>query len=329
MNAKRRSHKRYIRPRQRPQVAPTDDDKQLFLELYRHGVLDSRAVFRLFPHRSTRALNGRLLKLFQAGYILRLKQMRAVFVEGGGSRHEAYVLDTGAEDWLWNEYRLHVPKRTKQLTSRSASYLFHEIELAHLVISIRQSAEKREGLEFLYPHEIYKRWAPEILARDNLPYRLSARVDWFGYRQIASTRPDAFFMLRYPNRPEGKQRRALFLEVDMGTETVNPGDRKVRSLTFWKDTSVLRKLVVYAYAHKTRSHQTEFGVPNFQVLIVTKNPGKVRAIQQAYQERLAGLPYEVSPIRFLFSDFETLAKYDDLFDAPLTDGDGKAFSILP
>lgn len=329
IDAERASHKRYQRPKKPVGVALTPDDKRLFLELYRHGILDSRAVYRLFAERSVHVLRGRLRKLFHAGYILRLKQMRSLFVDGGGSRYEAYVLDTGAIEWLWDKHRLKPADRTRAFRERSAAYLLHNIELAHTVISIRQSVEARADIEFLYPHEIYKRWASDILRRDNLPISVRARVDWFRYRENASTIPDAFFMLFYPRREIGKQRRAVFLEIDMGTETIDPSDSKVRSLRFWKDTSVLRKFVVYAYAHKTGSYKEDFGVPTFQVLTITTNPEKVAKMQLAYRKRLSGVPHEVSPIRFLFTDFETLAKHSDILDAPIFDGYGRQFSLLP
>ena len=332
MTGKRASFSKYKLPKIAPNVAPTDDDVHILLEIYRHDIIDSATIYGLLSHRSVDKVRRRLLKLTHARYLHRLPQVEEIYVRGGGSLPATYTLAAKGAKLLQESYGLK-PKmqfrryreRNKSLTAQT---ILHALEQTRFLVSIRTSAEARDDVEFLYPEEIYERYAPKILQRDTLPKLVSARVSWEGYKQVEGTIPDGFFMLYYPNLPEGRNRRSIFLEIDRAKETIDPSDKKIRTLKFWKDSSILRKFVVYAYALKTKSYLKEFGIPTFQVLTVTTNPGHQKKMQKMYRNRLAGKPHSIRPFRFLFTNFEIIKKHNhDILSVPIEDGEGKEHRI--
>ena len=135
-------------------------------------------------------------------------------------------------------------------------------------------------------------------------------------------------MLHYKNLPD-KNRRSIFLEIDRGTETIDVNDRKLKTLKVWKEQSLLRTVGVYAYAFTGRVHERDFGIPTFQVLTVTTNRDRVGKMQAMYQKRLAVRPHSVRPVRFLFTDFATIAAHNgDILAVPFEDGEGKVRRLL-
>ncbi len=321
----RKAFSHYALPTKPPRIALTDDDFRILLEVYRHDIIDSATVAKLLSHRSVDKVRRRLNSLRKSGYLIRLAQLQQIFVPGGGSRPKAYTLgEKGAvtltEVWSLPRKRQRFEDRADRL---SAQTILHGLQQTEFVVSTRMSAEHNDDVEFLYPEEYYQRFEPQVLRRDRLPYAVNARVNWYGYHQLEGTIPDGFFVLYYPTAAQGDNRRFIFLEIDRGTETIDVQDRKMKSLQFWKDTSILRKLVVYGYAHKTKSHHEAFAIPTFQVLTVTTNPKRVKLMQEMYRKRLADRPHSVPPFRFLFTDFETVRRYrGDVLSVPIADGSG-------
>lgn len=74
------------------------------------------------------------------------------------------------------------------------------------------------------------------------------------------------------------ERQYFFLEMDGGTETIVPGDARLREQSFWRGTSLLRRFVIYASAFETRAHVAAFGFPDFRVLTVTTTPARAEAM---------------------------------------------------
>ncbi len=113
----------------------------------------------------------------------------------------------------------------------------------------------------------------------------------------------------------------MFLEIDRGTMTIDVNERKLKTRKFWKDSSLLRKFIIYAEAFRNDDHVTEFGIPSFQVLTVTTTPNRVANIQSMCQKRLKN---RVQSNRFRFTDFETIAAHGhNIMAVPLYDLEGK------
>ncbi len=327
----RSSHHKYRLPDKTLKLAPTPDDEQILLEVYRHDIIDAKTIYSLLQPRSPDKISRRLNKLFKARYLHRFLQLEEIYVAGGGSRPIAYTLDDKGMALVTERFGFK-PKRTRlreRAKGLSSSRILHDLELAQFIVSMRKSVDDRDDLHFLYPEDIYQHFAQQVLKRDRLPIGIRTRVRWFDYREEQGTNPDGFFMLYNPMAPEGKQRRSIFLEIDRGTETINPTDRTIKSLRFWQGTSILRKFVIYSYAFARNVHQTVFGIPTFQVLTVTTNRERVAEMQKMFRSRLSIKPHEVDNNRFLFTDWNTIRKHgSDLVTLPVENGVGEVKTLL-
>jgi len=327
----RKSHSKYQLPNDIPNIAITDDDKRILLEVYRHDIIDAKTIYTLLSHRSADKISRRLNRLWKARYLHRLHQLEELFVTGGGSHPIAYTLEDRGMALITDLYgyqprRKRLKERAKRITS---STVLHTLEQSRFLVSMRQSVDLRDDLHFLYPEDIYLHFAPQILERDRLPYTLTTRVKWFDYREEQGTNPDGLFMLYNPLAPEGNQRRCIFLEIDRGTETINPTDQQIQSQKFWERTSILRKFIVYAYAFSRGAHIRQFGIPTFQVLTVTTNQGRVKEMQAMFRSRLSVRPHDAHPNRFLFTDWDSIQEHGaDLVTTPVQNGFGEQRSLL-
>ena len=332
MPTDRAAYSQYALPETLPNIRITPDDDEIMLELYRHSIVDAHTFRLAMPHRSKEHLGRRLNTLRKGSYILRLPQLEQLFVPGGGSYPKAYVLGDRGASHLREKFKLPSKRRRddKRISGWSPTRLPHELDVSRFMVQLRQSAATHDGIEYLHPDEYYKEYAPQILKDDSLPRTVKAKVRWHGYNEEAGTNYDGFGILRYTTRDSGKNKRALFVEIDEGFETINPSDEKIKTLKFWKDTSVLRKNVVYGYAYKTNRHRKDFGLETFQVLFVTTTPERAKEMQATWRARLAGRPHSVHPNRLLYTDFQTIEKHEgDILSVPILNAAGEVHSIAP
>ena len=329
---KRRSQrKKYTRPNNPINVRLSDDDKRMLLEIYRHDFIDTRGLANLMAHRSYDKIQRRLMKLVDAHYIDIISQMKEVYVPDGGSIAYVYFLDNRGMKLLGDEFALpHKFSRIRERAKRiKTTTIEHDLEQARFMVTLRRSVETKDGFEFLYPEQIYRQLKPEILQWKYQPRILTPRVKWFNFSGEQGTKPDGFFMLYRPHAPEGRQRKAIFLEIDRGTETVNPTDEVAQSLAFWQSSSILRKCVVYANAFRRGYHTEQFGITSFQVLFVTTTQEHVEEMQQMYRQRLAIPPHEVHPNRFLFTHQDAIAAHGtDYATLPLQNAAGEKTTLI-
>ncbi len=327
----RSGHQKYVRQDNPANIALTDDDDLILLETYRHDLLDSAMIYSLLHHRAPDRLRRRLNGLFQQQYLQRLGQLEQEFKPGGGSYPIAVTLGKEGVKRMRQKYKL--PLKYNRYRDRdkklSVTGVKHKLEQARVLLQLRASADRREHIEFLYPDEYYKRYAPHILELPALPSKVAARVNWHGHSEIEGTRDDGKAILIYHDRPEGKNKRCIFLERDQETETVTPSERKQKTMSFWRDSSWLRKAVVYGFAHNKKVFQSDFGFPKAHVLTVTKSKQHVQTMQEAYRKYVGPRPVSTKAWVFMFTDDETIAAHDgDILSVPFEDGDGKVHSWL-
>ena len=310
-----------------PNVSVTDDDREMFLALYRHGIVDAHSMRRLLPHRSAERVGKRLRALMDAEYVSRLPQHERIRRTGGGSFSKPYALGNKGARELKDHFGLSVRvNRWKASADKTkATFIQHTLENTRFMIALRMSAIARDGVEFQYSDEIYKRTKPELLEKTKMPSTFTTRVDWYGWHDIEGTQWDGFCALKYLNAPADKKYRYLFVEIDRSTETVAPKmPKNLKGRAFFKGNSFLRKMVVYGQGFRNRDHVKQFGIPGFQVLTITTTPGHAETIRKAYVNHLACGPHSIAPIRFLFTDFETIKKHNyDILSVPFIDGAGK------
>lgn len=316
----------HFRLRETGAVAITEDDVRIFFDLYRHSILDAHTIRATLPERSPDWLGDRLRKLTDAKFLTRPLQQRKIRRPEGGSYPIAYTLGNMGARYLKENFGLPIrPDRWKTTSDQlSPIHIQHTLEESRFMIHLRMSAERRnDAIGFEYPDQIYARVKPELLKKPRLPTALRTRVDWHGWTEKESTIPDGLCALRYHDAPPEKSSRYLFIEIDRGSETIEPSKRNLTGLSFWRGNSILRKFVVYAGAYREQAHTKIFGIPTFQVLMVTTNPGRVDTMIDALQCHLLQSG-QAAPIRYLFTDFETLQAYDhDILAVPLLDGAGK------
>lgn len=310
-----------------PKIDVTEDDERIFLDLYRHSILDSHTIRRVLSHRSPDWLGKRLRTLMDAGFINRPHQQRRIRVPEGGSRPHAYTLGNKGARWLRDRHQLPVRTDRWKTTSDELSPLFieHTLEVARMMTALRSSVERRhEQMSFEYPDQIYSRIKPSLLGKGRLPSVFRTHVDWHGWREKEATIPDGFCALRYKDAPADKSSRYLFLELDRGTETIEPTKQNLTGRRFFLGNSVLRKFVVYGQGFGNGAHTKVFGIPTFQVLTITTSVERMQRMIDTIQCHLSKAPHRLSPIRFLFADVGTIENHnEDLLAVPFRDGAGK------
>ncbi len=315
-------------PTSRPSLSLTPDDETILFETYQHDIIDADAICGLLSHRADASLRVRIRKLAKAGYIDELRQ--PLFRQGGGSYAKRYRIANLGARHLSETTGLIIPTtrwhtKNKELTP---SHIKHRLRETSFLLQLRGAVAMRDGIELHYPHEIYAETKPQLLREKQLPTALRTRVKWFGHDGVEATKWDRFCRLHYPNNPAGKQNRYLFIEIDMGTETINPSDKVMRRVEFWRGSSLMRKWVVYGSAFANQSHTQQLGIPTFQVLHVTTNPARVKEMIDGYQARLTLGELRVAPARLLFTDFETLANMgNDPLSARIWNGGGSMMSL--
>ncbi|NGO53475.1 replication-relaxation family protein [Allomesorhizobium camelthorni] len=313
-------------------VEITEDDERIFLDLYRHGILDAHTIRQLLPTRSEDWLGRRLRKLTDAGYLCRPRQQRRLHKLGGGSHPLCYTLANGAARHL--KARFNLPVRTDRWRTTtgalSSLHIEHSLEQGRFMVQLRLAVERHaKTMAFEYPDQIFARLKPALLKKQQHPLIFATRVNWHGWHEKESTIPDGFCALRYIDAPPEKSSRYLFIEIDRGTETIEPSARNLRGDKLFRGNSLLRKLVVYGQGFLAGSHTALFGIPTFQVLVVTTTGERVRQMIEAYQKHLTGPLYRVPPVRFLFVDIETLvAQQNRILTCPLCDGLARPITLL-
>lgn len=317
----------HFQPKEAGKVEVTEDDERIFLDLYRHGILDMHAIRQVLPGRSADWLGRRLRRLTDAGYVCRPAQQRRLRRIGGGSFPLCYTLGNGAARHL--KARFDLPVRTDRWRSTTGElsplHIDHSLEQSRFMLQLRLSVERRAGtMAFEYPDQIFARLKPALLKKRQGPLAFTTRVDWYGWREKESTVPDGFCALRYLDAPPEKSSRYLFIEIDRGTETIEPSERNLKGDRLFRGNSVLRKMVIYGQGFRAGAHAALFGIPTFQVLFVTTGKERVRQIIETYQRHLITAPHSITPARLLVCESEALARcHEDIAAAPLVDGSGR------
>jgi hypothetical protein len=233
--------------------------------------------------------------------------------------------------------------RTHDKQRLTWGYMRHQHTTTTTALHYRLGAASVPGLSFFTEADLWTRYAPqsqlnqpvfsfddipslrahEFLAQppENLapakartPLQLKTRIDWPvrlpGNSQLTtltipvSTQPDGYFAHQQTAQP-----KFFFLESDEGTETILPGRNLRQSLHLFRETSLLQKYLIYIAAYRRRAHLKQLGITSFAVITVTTTPRRVGQIIERLAPHLA--PFKIHPNFLLFTDRETLARYDN------------------
>jgi hypothetical protein len=226
--------------------------------------------------------------------------------ERSGSDPLAYALATHGAQALRLHRGIDLPEHHWAQKNRELKpgTIHHELATSRFMARLwRDIAAEGGDARVLYQQEFLKPTrANGVAQRGGLKNVLRTKItNWHGYREVQGTAPDRIFAIVL-----GGRRHYFFLEMDEGTETIVPGKARLHDPSFWRDTSLLRKFVIYASAFETKAHQDTFGIPVFRVLTITTKPGRVAAMQEACRAHLG----HIAPGLFLFADWDSLRTND-------------------
>ena len=215
-------------------------------------------------------------------------------------------------------------QKNRQIRGRSIQ---HALSTTRFMIELEIAARARGNSSLLHADQVFA-LSPSVKAvQPGARLTLRAPVNWYGHHGEEGTAPDQLFGLHYQDKPEGRNRQFIMLEIDQGTETIEPNERRIRSKSFFRDTSILRKFVIYANAFKQKTHQEQFGFRAFRVLIVTTNRARAEMMQATYRKFLAKEPNGVNPGVFLFTDWESWSNQTGS-ERVVENGVGQAVQII-
>ena len=110
--------------------------------------------------------------------------------------------------------------------------------------------------------------------------------------------------------------------------SIEPGKRQRESEKFWRNTSYLRKFLIYSAAFKARAHEKQLGLPPFRVLTVTTQPNRVEEMQRCFAAHLSGGGTKTNPGLFLFTDWQTLNQSKDYLSAAYVNAANKHIELI-
>lgn len=290
-----------------PVIRLQEDDLELLWHVYCNRVIDAQSIYLLFPNRSAQGLSRRLNKLRKgpAPFLHRLAQAPNRLAQRNGSDPQAYALARRGADALRLHRGVDIPPQrwTQKNRELRPSTIQHDLAASRFVARLRRNAmDAGEGVELRYQQELEGKARGQVGSRGGLKNTLRTKiVRWPGGAGEQGTAPDRIFELTADGR-----RQYFLLELDAGTETIVPGAHRLRSPSFWRDTSLLRKFVVYASAFETKAHIATFDIPVFRVLTVTTNPSRAAAMREACRTHLT----HVRPGLFLFADWNSIGAHD-------------------
>ncbi len=307
-----------------PNIRLTEDDIQVLWHVYRHRLIDSKCLYRLFPGRSKQQLSRRLNLLFRNHYLGRPERQVELFPPGEGSNHLIYGLDREAAKLLKEAFGARVGpyhwlQKNREITRTNIA---HTVSTSNFMAQLEQSVRASGRARIVHFDELLNTFAPGGTKKRPIPEQWQVDVSWRGHRGREGTRPDRIFALEYFNLPKGKNLSFFYFENDEGTETIEPTVDQRQLTAFFRKSSILRKFVIYSYSHLSRAHEDHFGFPVApRILTLTTSPARVVAMQDAFARHFREQPLNVQPGLFLFLDRSTLEKSEQgVFSATWLDG---------
>ncbi|WP_299854629.1 replication-relaxation family protein [uncultured Roseobacter sp.] len=300
-------------------------DLEIMTHIWRYRLIESSAIFKLFPNSSEDVLRGRLKLMFDNELIDRPRAQRSGKTTGG-SKHKVYAIKNQGAYLV----QKHVPfdikptrwtQKNKELATRTVD---HHLSTSRFASGLHASAAAHGDVQMKYIDEIIPRNMSE-----NRPAGLFTTLradvrDWTPVGLNEGTAADLIVAL------ESSTTGGVFMiEIDEGTETITPGKRQRESEKFWSRTSYLRKLLIYGAAFRAKAHQKQLGIQSFRKLTITTNRDRVAEMQACYRNHLGQGSNKVHPGLFLFSDWETLDAADDFLSAQYVNAANKPVSLIP
>ncbi len=305
MTTKRAPSPRYRTDDPAPAIQLQQDDLSILWHVFCNRVIDAKSIYGLFPNRTDQVLSRRLNRLRKGPdpFLHRLPQALNRLRFRQGSDPQVYAIANQGARALRAYRGVAVPAErwTQKNRELQPTTIAHDLAVSRFMARLwRDATMAGEGTRLLYQEEFEDRG--QALTRRGLKNTLRTRiVNWPGGVQEQGTAPDRIFSL-----VAGGRRQYFFLEIDEGTETIVPGEHRLRQPSFWRNTSLLRKFVIYASAFETKAHVQAFNIPVFRVLTVTTSASRAEAMREACRTHLK----HVRPGLLLFADWNSIGAHN-------------------
>lgn len=321
--------RRYKRSDDHPTISLTADDDAILLHVFRHRLIDAAQLRQLFPLRSAQKLGRRLRELYDAGYIDRPPQQRErPRRPGGGSWPEVYALDREGAARVRAAHRPVTLNGWKQKNREvRGSSIEHALSTTRFLVDIESAIRTHGRVALVHGEQVPRKDLSAVGALPTSAQAIAAEITWNGHNSREGTAPDRVFGLHHPDNEPGQQHMYFFLEIDQGTETIEPAARKLRQRSFFRDSSLLRKFVVYTSAYRQKSYQERFNFKSFRVLTVTTSPDRTARMQATIRQHLVQDQLSAPPGLFLFTDWQSWAGRDAR-SVPCVDVNGRMIDLL-
>jgi hypothetical protein len=234
-----------------PRMVLTERDREIIRAVHANRFLRRDQVERLF-FATTAAANARLLSLFQHHFLDRLYLPVAV-----GSSQAVYALDREGARLVAHDEHLHLAQVTWKRKHNRVEFFFleHTVAVAELHVALEVATRSRDDVALI-------EWKREsFLVREKLR-------DPEDDERGLIVAPDAFFSLAVPGGS-----MYFFVEVDLGTETLERFRRKVRA---------------YQEYHRSGRYTDSYDHRYFRVLTIGESAGRLANLIEVASEEGAG-----------------------------------------
>ena len=323
---------RFELPNELPKVKITKDDETILWYLYRRRLVGAQHVYSLLPERSQDKLSRRLNLLRKARYVWRMEPPEEVWKKrkGGGSDHFVYALDYKGAQLLSQEFGVKLPEEKWRTSNEELAWknVPHTLGITDFMVAVELARRQHATTSLIEFDELLKS-SPEPTQLRAQPERFRTNLTWNGQRRREGIAPDEIFALRNTASARGDRTMYYFLELDRGKETIVPGAEARKAEWFFRQSSILKKFVIYTHAFRNKTHTEWFGFPKgFRVLYVTRPPTRRENMQAAFREHMMPRPIQAKAGMNLFADSEMMERYsDDIFAMPWQDEIGREFYI--
>jgi hypothetical protein len=305
---KRRPH--YVQQPITKNPVITERDEQILRDVYRYRLLRSRHIIALTPG-SDQVVLRRLRQLYDHDCLYRLYEpihRRRRFELG--SRPKIYALSRYGADFV--DTRDDTDERNAEIGDK---FINHTLAIADAVVSIEAACRRHEFFRFVD--------TPELNAltptKTGSPFPLKVKIPGRKDKNPVGVTPDQYFALQDESRPSGRQRWHFFCEADRGGE---PNSRS----TFNRQTSIVKKLIIYGEIYKRKVHKEKLNINSFRVLIVTTSEKRIDNMIEVLKE--ASEKHNFRRNIFMFTDYASIQSEPDVFALKWINGDREKITLL-
>ena len=302
-----------------------DDDQEIVSHVCRHRAIDSDMLADLFPDRSREHIKRRLKFLRLDNLIDAPPQQQEIHNRVLGSRPRIYApTNKGARQ---HRARTKEPIATTGWAQKNReikwSNIDHTLSTTRFMVELERSLAPTD-MQLITLPQIIDRYAPPRTKKAKHPAQFRTPISFHNQRGKEGIEPDRIFGICGPKGTD-----FFFLEIDEGTETIEPSLSRQRSDTFFRRSSILRKLVLYASAFRHHIHQERFGIPNFRVIFVPPTPARAANMIETAKRTVCTGEDRIRPGLFFFPDRETIdAHAGNLLSTPFPNEVGKQSALI-